>query len=89
MGGGAIAMIPGGQTPTSVTLLGSTVTANSASTGGGLLSIGGFAIFDSIVAGNSATKSADVSGAFTDQGHEHARAVADIDLHVASLAARG
>jgi CSLREA domain-containing protein len=68
-GGGALATIPGGVT-TSITLQGSTVVANSATAGvGGLLSAGGFAVFDSIVAGNTGTRTPDLSGAFTDQGH--------------------
>jgi hypothetical protein len=68
-GGGAVATIPSGVTA-SVTLQGSTVVANSATAGvGGLLSAGGFAVFDSIVAGNTGAGAPDVTGPFTDQGH--------------------
>jgi PKD domain len=69
-GGGAIGMVPAGAgAATTVTVQGSTVTANSAAIAGGLLSTGGFAVFDSIVAGNTGGGAPDVSGTFTDQGH--------------------
>jgi hypothetical protein len=66
--GGVGGGIVNGSTST-LTLTNVTITGNTAATGGGAKNVGTVNVVNTIIAGNTASADADVTGAFTSQGH--------------------